>query len=92
MGSMGLGGSGSGRTKEGTFTSCPGELGVVPPGSGEMVGCLGVDTPKFSPRGQCTLEGGRLENKKMPIFRVERQEQRHPDNFQVTPYSQLLIS
>lgn len=54
--------------------SCSLRPGAEPPKNGEMIGCLEIGIPKWTPRGQRALGAGRLENKKIPIFLLEREE------------------
>lgn len=49
-------------------------MDLVSPKNGEMIGCLEIGIPKWTPRGQHALGAGRLENKKIPIFLLEREE------------------
>lgn len=48
--------------------------GAEPPKREEMMGCLELGIPKETPRGQYALATGRLENKNMRIFLVEREK------------------
>lgn len=75
MGSHGSRGQQQRKHQEGeNLASCSLGPGAEPPTSEEMIGCLGIGIAKETPRGQYALVAGRLENKNIPIFLVEREE------------------